>query len=986
MALPTGEGPPLPPKPDVFIAIPQGDPGKESSISPPVSPTPTPMAAAAATYRATAPPTDAKVVDAVARGRFLHPHSSTAGAAAASRPHEVFRIDIGPQIRKLTREQREFKNHILEILANTKLSFVEKTEAIAKLFNSKQLPEVQAFDKFLGQHQQFVEELGKDGWVVVKKHHKEGMATEKDEGGLTREELRSALVKQIIKVTQAIIKEMGETDVGFHQDLGSAGWDSDIDTTFFAPIEMSYEMKIVYKFLFDMVAFDKLKGLSGDVIDTECYLEHAATVLETQDKLTKTNNKEMNAYLEKCMTMFHRLQDIRTNAGEGWEKEWGAYKKTELEAIARRIEALGGPSNPARKRLENYYDKLENAFKDVEAFCQQVEREVGFQVLFESDPPMKKKADRELEKDQVAWMEKEEKERNAILHALTQKNPKADRLARMTHKTNHLVAIAKQMDGQQFDVMSSREPLSNIMSPSNKAETALLDLKRGACLISAFFDEAIYSEGAISKVVYRRGGQGIARAEDKTQALILEAEIKSGEYAPPGISQKEFEAERKAVQEMVRTGVPIKKPETPVNKARKSTWETPFKLEDAKHQRANSPLDELSTQEEQLAMYAAHFAKGAKKETYPNALIKTAKYSERAMHATMGLLLAQKINAMTNKPLQLLVRYAIQDPQLRLTHLFEKEMGSDPGMQMLLEAAEEYSSLESLWGDAEKENETDLKNPLVVLDFLYKKAVAKNRGKERVIANAIRNPRLNELLTIVGKNFKYLPLLINNIRDPAFMLDLVEKTAQPEGDVKAAHEADAKAKQESDVKAHADVAKCPSIHFITKELEKCKRDKQLNRTATEFLLKERLQKIASSLPLKEIIDSILKLEDPGGAFAGSQENLTPQRKLDLYLTKLAAHGVNVDDKELLTILQARAGFPKIVNGKAVPELEAILQRGKEITLKELDLDSQEKVIAFNKLVEDISRIVRLSSIELGTVPSLPVDAITTSLLQRWQKA
>lgn len=913
----------------------------------------------------------------------------------------VVRIQITPE------KAEALKGNIMGIFRDPKIPFQQKAEQLSKLIASSNLPENEAFSKLLDAHKPMLDELRAKGWVPLKKELKNKMQTEADAGGITRETLRKEIVDNIVKTTQAVFKAMGIEDVGHHSNVGSAGWDSDIDTTFVAPQGMSNEMKTLYKFMFDAVAFNKLGGPSGDIIDTECYLEHAATVLKTQDNLSTAEGQQVNAYLEKCMTVFHKMQGMQHVHGEAWKNEWNTYKDAECDAIAKQRDTFSPDSEPYRV-LDNYHKQTQKIFFEVEQFYETVVNEVGLQIMREGDPQVKGMDSSQFKKYRASWMAMDEKERQGFCQAILKDNPSVEKTARMSHKIEHLMKLTQQMDelGQELGKIPKGEQRDRI----------LLEMKACACVLYTFFDEAIYSEGAIGKIVYSRTGQGVARAVDETLKNVQEAETQSKEHEPAGMTLREFQEQESKFK---------------FNRSLKPKADSAFTVSE-KHKQKSTPLDELAAQEESIAMYHEHFDKDAHASgELSTAVVKQSKYSERAMNATVNLLVDQKIKAMKDKPLQALFTAMLQDPTMRLQVVFAKEMERSPELRTLLQGAGNFS-LESLWTQAEQASEatqvleqmrkvmtdeasqkvlnsnlspekklsslkqiakdieakqgnkklsrairdselrvsTGKKDPQVVISFIKQRAIAANPQMQKELDHAAQHPALTQFLQTVAERESFVFQAARKSHDPAFMLQQIDQATASEADRKEGDKL---------------TLRCLDLFSATKELEKCKRGKQLNSLATVELLSTRATKLGANETMQARILELVGMEEPGGRFTVSQESLTPQKKLEFYQAILHNGGINAQDPEIVAILKVRAGFPIIVDGKEDKEMMGILKLGQEITLRKLNLTSEAEIAGFNRNLENCTRDVRVLCVQSKSVPGLPARTNLASLLERWEK-
>src|SRR5262249_47321716 len=101
-------------------------------------------------------------------------------------------------------------------------------------------------------------------------------------------------------------------------------WESDIDSVYSGPASIPEAIKNSEKMLFDMIMFHTFGELPGTLFDTETFVEHAATSLDT--------SKWMKS--EAGLASFHRielnsisLQSLRQCGGER-SNAWQEYQAT----------------------------------------------------------------------------------------------------------------------------------------------------------------------------------------------------------------------------------------------------------------------------------------------------------------------------------------------------------------------------------------------------------------------------------------------------------------------------------------------------------------------------------------------------------------------------------------------------------------------------------------------------------------------------------
>ncbi len=119
------------------------------------------------------------------------------------------------------------------------------------------------------------------GWKALK--GTQNMSTPID--GQSMEAFRIEAVQRLTSLALNAMKTMGFDPPGTHLASGTSGWDSDIDSVYEAPSGMSEEMQIVEKLIIDTVCWRLFQSLPGVLLDTEFYVRHSASTLNTQEQL-----------------------------------------------------------------------------------------------------------------------------------------------------------------------------------------------------------------------------------------------------------------------------------------------------------------------------------------------------------------------------------------------------------------------------------------------------------------------------------------------------------------------------------------------------------------------------------------------------------------------------------------------------------------------------------------------------------------------------
>jgi len=126
-----------------------------------------------------------------------------------------------------------------------------------------------------------LQSLHEKGWMGVKSSLKEKMALE-HAGHASFFQVRQEYIKLVQQACLDIVQTMGYPNPGFFSAEGTPGWDSDIDTVYFSPPNMSEafasHVLTIFHGLTAVITFSPSTHLftdSGHTFDTECYLQAA---------------------------------------------------------------------------------------------------------------------------------------------------------------------------------------------------------------------------------------------------------------------------------------------------------------------------------------------------------------------------------------------------------------------------------------------------------------------------------------------------------------------------------------------------------------------------------------------------------------------------------------------------------------------------------------------------------------------------------------
>lgn len=345
-------------------------------------------------------------------------------------------------------------------IMQSKAPFPEMSEEM-NLLVQKAAPESFAKLKALiDQHPALLQQLKEKGWAGLKKELKEGMER--------NDPIRAACVQGVIDLLLETMKAMGFDPPGNHSASGTPGWNSDIDTPYFAPKGMPQAMQMIEKSMFDMVMFANFGRLPGFIFDTESYTQQAGGKYETQNHLETKEGEALFARIELTAALLQML--IETGGAE--TEAWKHFKEEQL-------------ASAKSHQNEAYETALIDAFADLEEMHQKIGEGIAETMQNQGLDP-----------------------RNSGLR----------KLAMMGYKMAGIFEISREIDAnQQLLDKLNREKNPNEAEQRDflRVKIAQLDLVR-----TSFYDEGYLTQGAFRKVCFLYAGQQHQRKIELQQSLI----------------------------------------------------------------------------------------------------------------------------------------------------------------------------------------------------------------------------------------------------------------------------------------------------------------------------------------------------------------------------------------------------------------------------------------------------------------------------------
>lgn len=453
---------------------------------------------------------------------------------------------------------------------------------------------------FKEQHSGMIAKLQNEGgWIGVKEQLKDRMTTPQQDDPKSFEEFRNEAVNLTIEVCLETLKSLGFDPPGKHQASGTPGWDSDIDTPFFAPPGMPEEMQVVEKTLFDATMFEIFGTLPGRALDTESYLDHTAAAFKTQDHISSEEGKQAFAYLEINASSLQTLRQLGGVDSPHWEQ----FKSQQLESCP--PESL---------------ETLEESFTNVETLQRDVDRGIETRMILENS---------DFDQEGVAGLT--DQERADLSQSIQNEHPEAKTMATMSYKAMGLMGVSKQMDSCKDTIRSLEGKIKNlgkqkqmlpnfletewgkgIKNAQSELEKNQIKLASLGLLRTSFFDEGYNTQGAFTKICFNAEGQIHQRAIENFRGDLLSARRSSIEDGSTLVIGR-------------RGSIP------------------PLKLGEGQRTQTNVQQN-LSSMRENRAMYLGHFEHKVHSSDLPpdqsaqKAFIATSKYSERMLSSGHAIL------------------------------------------------------------------------------------------------------------------------------------------------------------------------------------------------------------------------------------------------------------------------------------------------------------------------------------------------------------
>lgn len=208
---------------------------------------------------------------------------------------------------------------------------------------------------FLEQNAHFSEQIKEKGWNALKKE----WVGERRKEGEEFDSFRRGLVRHVEACIQATVEKMGYAGARF-LEVGTQGWNSDIDVSFDVPEGMKEEIATYACELFYMVVYDTLGEHPGFALDTECYVGNASDILEAEEVMREGGYSEGFSRIEADAFNLQMLHQLKGPDTEGWRQ----YKQELLENMP--DPNLHGAIESSFAAVEEYYLKVEVEVQSLE--------------------------------------------------------------------------------------------------------------------------------------------------------------------------------------------------------------------------------------------------------------------------------------------------------------------------------------------------------------------------------------------------------------------------------------------------------------------------------------------------------------------------------------------------------------------------------------------------------------------------------------------
>ena len=371
-----------------------------------------------------------------------------------------------PQTEKIsvTNEKNEklsakFRSEASQIMLSEE-SFADKSHKMNELVKQAAPKSYAELRNLMSEHPDLLLQLKEKGWGGLKKELHEAMAK--------NDSIRCALVKQVINLALETMKVMGYDPPGSHSDYGTPGWNSDIDSPYFADKKVPEAIQVVEKSMFDMIVYENFGGLPGFIFDTETYTQQAGGKFETQLHIETIEGEALFSRIELASSMLQKL--IQTGGTE--TQEWQNFKEEQLAA------ARSYQNSSYEAALNDTFADLENMHQDIQKGIQETLKKEG------SDP----------------------------------KDPVRRQMATMGYKMAGIYKISAEIDAtkQKLDQLTQENKNEKAYERDVlRVKIAQLDLMR-----TSFYDEGYLTQGAFRTICFLREGQIHQRKIEKQQELI----------------------------------------------------------------------------------------------------------------------------------------------------------------------------------------------------------------------------------------------------------------------------------------------------------------------------------------------------------------------------------------------------------------------------------------------------------------------------------
>ncbi len=358
----------------------------------------------------------------------------------------------------------QIRDELVQIVENPDATFSKMSSQMIEFLTTHCPNEMKELNQLVSEEHALIELLKDVGWKTLKEEKGSSMAAP-GASGRSIEQVRGEIIDKVTNLCMGALKRVGIDPPGGYLAYGTPGWNSDVDIVYVASKGTPEKMQSLEKIMFDAIFFGKFNKLSGELLDTESYLNHPGASCNTESYLQTDLGKSLYSNLELNGAVFQLFRQHDPQS-----KEWKSLEEKFMHSVS--IELLTTLSQTL-----------------VQAKC----------------------LARSIQKES---------------HLVAENLSCPEDVAKMTYKARVVLKLGEAMDQahaklKELNEMVARDPgLSSRKDYIQIKEELSIRIASLALLRTQFFDEGYNAQGTFKKICDVKGGQKHQRSIETYQKEV----------------------------------------------------------------------------------------------------------------------------------------------------------------------------------------------------------------------------------------------------------------------------------------------------------------------------------------------------------------------------------------------------------------------------------------------------------------------------------